>query len=121
MFVILLTTIVTFGLCENLILSHYPVEMLGDWEVVSHEARDRPSLAGWNLEFHRNGTLIAKQGNVEYECFGTCDDERLRFIVAQVEYSGPIMKLSETEFVMEDQTGGTIKMQRPVFKAPKSR
>jgi hypothetical protein len=115
-----LTALVTFGLCENVFLSHVPVEMLGEWEIVSHNVHGDPghaSLVGKKLEFHRNGSLTVTAGRLQQDTSAFVKADMLYFTFDDYgprTISGPILHLTDTELVMEDAaSGGTIKMQRP--------
>ncbi len=106
----------SWALCENVIFSRVPPELVGKW-VVSGGEQD-----GATFDFYRNGTMVGKMnagGGTAVIKASVRVDGKTIFSTTQNPHTGNyertqllIKTLTATDLIVEDQRGVTMTMKR---------
>jgi hypothetical protein len=124
------TGLVTFGLCEYVLLSKLPIAMLGQWAVVPQDTD--PGNMGATMEFSRNGSVLLKFPN-SMDASGTAriEGDRLHVTVPYRQGRGTetitylLISLNDKHMELEKEPvlidgkwerGGQMKLKRPPEK-----
>jgi hypothetical protein len=112
------TAVVTYGLCEYLIISKLPPEFVGQWVVKTHEVMTGSGAddAGSTIEFSRIGSVKKKRANgAEYFGYARLEDDILYLVMPDsdgtVNYAlkpHRVLVLTESRMELEEVMDGSV-------------